>query len=257
MRAFLLAFCLATAAAMVAAQDPGDLVSSTRANGIIITGSIDEDGDTVGLATLTDANGDPITAVAGGVLTTTTTPLVAATTTTQAQAVSIVKEHSGREPDQIESEKVEDVDAPFAADYRNDEGHQADASFHIQQRRAQPTDQQLHRRQQVQQGAGLRAAYRASVPSEEDVVPLGGGVAASTATGLQTISGYTPPANTQPPTPNNISTGSILSPSQIPGYQADGKGDGTGTTGSNGAISLSSWSSAALISGAVVSFLFI
>lgn len=80
MRAFLLAFCLATAAAMVAAQDPGDLVSSTRcvkreipplllpdgsltlfisspplwrdhysANGIIITGSIDEDGDTVGL----------------------------------------------------------------------------------------------------------------------------------------------------------------------------------------------------------------
>ena len=57
----------------------------------------------------------------------------------------------------------------------------------------------------------------------------GGGGQITTQTGLQTISGYDPPANTAVPEPTNFSQGTILSPSQIPGYT--GKENSQGVSG--------------------------
>ncbi|WFD31133.1 hypothetical protein MSPP1_002167 [Malassezia sp. CBS 17886] len=41
----------------------------------------------------------------------------------------------------------------------------------------------------------------------------------TTQTGLQSISGYTAPKQTATPTPTDFATGSILSPSEVPGYE--------------------------------------
>lgn len=59
----------------------------------------------------------------------------------------------------------------------------------------------------------------------------GGGGAQTSQTGLQVISGYDPPASTQPPEPTNYSQGKILSPSQIPGYTGKENSQGVSSSG--------------------------
>lgn len=72
--------------------------------------------------------------------------------------------------------------------------------------------------------------YLPSLPFLFQQAALGGGGGQITSqTGLQTISGYDPPANTAVPEPTNFSSGSILSASQIPGYT--GKENSQGVSG--------------------------
>jgi len=57
----------------------------------------------------------------------------------------------------------------------------------------------------------------------------------TTNTGLQTISGYTPPDATVAPSPTNYSSGTILQASEIPGYTGKQNTEGV----SSGGIKLS------------------
>lgn len=72
----------------------------------------------------------------------------------------------------------------------------------------------------------------------------GGGGALTTQTGLQVISGYTPPDATTPASPVAVSSGTSLAASQIPGY--------TGTENTDG---VSSGSAKLLIANLAVGFI--
>lgn len=81
----------------------------------------------------------------------------------------------------------------------------------------------------------------------------GGGGTLSTQTGLQTISGYNPPAATAAPEPTNMSSGTILSASQIPGYTGKENTDGISSGSSKILISQVALG---LVGGAVIFALF-
>lgn len=81
----------------------------------------------------------------------------------------------------------------------------------------------------------------------------GGGGVQTTQTGLQTISGYNPPDNTSPPAPENYSSGSILVPSQIPGYT--GKENSQGVTSGTIRLDVGRTLVGAMIGAAVFAFL--
>lgn len=74
----------------------------------------------------------------------------------------------------------------------------------IAARGAVPTPLDSYLLEKRQNGAGLGGG-------------AGGGDALTTATGLQTISGYTPPASSEIPSPV-VSSGVILATNQIPGF---------------------------------------